>query len=81
MHDPSFSKWNTKEKVTYLLYGSTSNSSSLNEDIVKLVIKFLKSTSRFNKPLIFDQRNVKTPMVFTTEVAIKRCSEKWVLLE
>ena len=76
MHDPSFSKLNTKEKVTYLLYDSTSNSSSLNKDIVKLVIKFLKSTSRFNKPLIFDQRNVKAPMVFTTEVAIKRCSEK-----
>ena len=44
-------------------------------------MKFLKSTSRFNKPLIFDQRNVKTPMVFTTEAAIKSCSEKWVLLE
>ena len=26
--DPSFSKLNSKEKVAYLLYGSTSNSSS-----------------------------------------------------
>ena len=51
--DPSFSKLNTKEKVTYLLYGSRSNSSSLNKEVIKLVIKFLKSTGRFNKPLFF----------------------------
>ena len=51
--DTSFSKLNTKEKVAYLLYGSRSNSSSLNKGVIKLVIKFLKSTGRFNKPLIF----------------------------
>ena len=51
--DLSFSKLNTKEKVTYLLYGSRSNSSSLNKEVIKLVIKFLKSTDRFNKALIF----------------------------
>ena len=51
--DPSFSKLNTKEKVAYLLYGSRSNSSSLNKDVIKLVIKFLKSTGRFNEPLNF----------------------------
>ena len=53
--DPSFSILNTKEKVVHLLCGSTSNSSSLNKDVFKLVIKFLKSTGRFNKSLIFDQ--------------------------
>ena len=51
--DPSFSKLNTKEKVAYLLYGSRSNSSSLNKEVIKRVIKFLKSTGHFNKPLIF----------------------------
>ena len=51
--DPSFSKLNTKEQVAYLLYGSRSSSSSLNKEVVKLVIKFLKSTGRFNEPLIF----------------------------
>ena len=51
--DTSFSKLNTKEKVAYLLYGSRSNSSSSNKEVIKLVIKFLKSTGRFNKPLIF----------------------------
>ena len=51
--DTSFSKINTKEKVAYLLYGSRSNSSSLNKEVIKLVIKFLKSTGRFNKPLFF----------------------------
>ena len=51
--DPSFSKLNTKEKVDYLLYGSRSNSSSLNREVIKLAIKFLKSTGRFNETLTF----------------------------
>ena len=51
--DPSFSKLNAKDKVAYLLYGSRSNSSSLNKEVIKVVIKFLKSTGRFNKLLIF----------------------------
>ena len=51
--DPSFSKINTKERVAYLLYGSRSNSSSLNKEVIKLVIKFLKSSGDFNKSLIF----------------------------
>ena len=51
--DPSFSKLNTKDKVSYLLYGSRSSSSSLNKYNIKLVIKFLRSTGRFNEPLIF----------------------------
>ena len=51
--DLSFSKLNTKEKVAYLLYGSRNNSSCLNKEFIKLVIKFFKSTGRFNEPLIF----------------------------
>ena len=42
--DPPFPKLNTKEKVAYLLYGSRSNSSSLNKDVIKFVI---------DEPLIF----------------------------
>ena len=80
-HDPSFSKLNPKKNVAYLQYGLTSNSSSLNKDVIKLVIKFLKLTSRFNKLLIFDQRNVKPPTVFTADTASKSCSEKWMFLE
>ena len=41
--DQSFSKSNTKEKV-YLFYSSRSNSSGLNKEVSRLVIKFLKST-------------------------------------
>ena len=50
--DPSFSKLNTKEKV-YLLYSSRSNSSGLNKEVSRLVIKFLKSAGCFNEPLTF----------------------------
>ena len=39
--DPSLSKSNTKEKVSYLLCDSRSNSSSLNKEVIKLAIKFL----------------------------------------
>ena len=53
--DPSFSKLNNKVKVAYLLHGSTSNRNTLNEVVINLAIKFLKSTGRFDKPLIFDQ--------------------------
>ena len=78
--DPSFSKLNTKEKVAYLLYGSRNNSSCLNKEFIKLVIKFFKSTGRFNEPLIFfNQWNIKFTTVFTTEAVIKRCSWKGVL--
>ena len=83
--DASFPKLNTKEKVAYLLYSSRSNSSSLNKEVSKLVIKFLKSTGPFNDPLFlfffFGQWNVKSPTVFTSEAAIKRCSGKWVFLK
>ena len=51
--DPSFSKLNAKDKVAYLLHVSRSNSSSLSKEVIKVVIKFLKSTGSFNKPLIF----------------------------
>ena len=42
------------EKAVYLLYGSISNPNTLTKVVINLVIKFLKSTGRFYKPLIFD---------------------------
>ena len=54
----SFSKLNNKEKVSYLLYVSTSNPNTLNKILINLVIKFLRSTVRLDKSLIFDQRKV-----------------------
>ena len=56
--DPYFSKLNNKEKVAYLLYGSTSNPNTLNKVVINFVIKFLKSTGPFDKPLILDQWKV-----------------------
>ena len=53
--DLSFSKLNQKEKATFLLYGSTSNPNTLNKVVINLVMKFLKSTGCFDKPLIFDK--------------------------
>ena len=53
--DPSFSKLNSKEKVAYLLFVSTSNPNNLNKILINLVMKFLRSTGRFDKSLIFDK--------------------------
>ena len=53
--DSSFSRLNTKDKVVYLLYDSTSNSNSLNKDIIQHVIKFLKLVGRFKKQLLLVQ--------------------------
>ena len=75
-----FFKINTKEKVAYLLYDSRNNSSCLNKEFIKLVIKFFKSTGRFNESLIFfNQWNIEFPTVFTTRAVIIRCSWKGVL--
>ena len=51
--DSSFSNLNTKEKGAYLRYGSKNNSISLNKEVIKLVIEFLKSTGCFNEPPFF----------------------------
>ena len=51
--DPSFTQLDTKEQVNILLYGYLPNkSNTLNEDIIKFVINFLKKSGRFDKPLI-----------------------------
>ena len=56
--DPSFSKLINKEEIPYLLHGSTSDPNILNKVVINLVIKFFKSTGRFDKPLIYDQWKV-----------------------
>ena len=51
--DPSFTQLDTKEQVNILLYGYPPNkSNTLNHDIIKFVINFLKKSGRFDKPLI-----------------------------
>ena len=51
--EPNFLSLSVKNQVLILLYGSqTSNSESLNQEIIKNVISYLKATTRFDKPLI-----------------------------
>ena len=49
---PNISTLSQKDQVNVLLYGSQNNDSkSLNQDIIKHVITFIKATARFEKPL------------------------------
>ena len=51
--EPNFPSLSVNNQVLILLYGSqTSNSESLNQEIIKNVISYLKATTRFDKPLI-----------------------------
>ena len=49
---PNISTLSQKDQVNVLLYGSQNDDSkSLNQDIIKHVITFIKATARFEKPL------------------------------
>ena len=51
--DSYFPKLNPKNQVQFLLYGSqTNDTKTLNCDILKNVITYIKATARFDKPLI-----------------------------
>ena len=51
--DQGFFNLSSKNQVVTLLYGSqTNNSKSVNQEILKNVISYLKATTRFDKPLI-----------------------------
>jgi len=51
--DSKFSNLNSKDQVSFLLYGSkTDNSLNLNQNILKNVVTYLKATGRFDKSLI-----------------------------
>ena len=51
--DPYFPKLNPKKQVQFLLYGSQANDTrTLNCDILKNVITFIKATARFGRPMI-----------------------------
>ena len=51
--DSKFSNLNSKDQVSFLLYGSkTDNSLNLNQNILKNVVNYLKATGRFDKSLI-----------------------------
>ena len=50
--EPNFLSLSAKNQVLILLYGSrTNNSESLNQEILKNVISYLKATTRFDRPL------------------------------
>ena len=51
--DPYFLKLNPKNLVQFLLYGSqTNDTKTLNRDILESVITYIKTTARFDRPLI-----------------------------
>ena len=50
---PDFKKLSDKDQVSFMLYGSKTNTSeNFNQNITKIVIKYLKKTGRFEK-LVF----------------------------
>ena len=51
--DPYLPKLNPKNQVQFLLYGfQTNDTKTLNCDILKNVITYIKATARFDRPLI-----------------------------
>jgi len=51
--DPNILSLSKKDQVNVLLYGlQNDNSKSLNQDIIKHVVNYIKATGRFEKPLI-----------------------------
>ena len=51
--EPNFLSLSAKKQILILLYDSqTNNSESLNQEILKNVISYLKATTRFDRPLI-----------------------------
>ena len=54
--DSNFLNLNEKDQVNTLLYGSQTNDSKCdNREILKLVITYIKATTRFDRPLISNQ--------------------------
>ena len=50
---PSFTQLDTKEQVNILLYGYPLNKSNApNQDIIKIIINFFKTSGRFDQRLI-----------------------------
>ena len=50
---PSFTQLDTKEQVNILLYGYPLNKSNAsNQDIIKIIINFFKTSGRFDQQLI-----------------------------
>ena len=51
--EPNFLSLSGKSQVLILLHGfQTNNSESLNQEILKNIISYLKATTRFHRPLI-----------------------------
>ena len=50
--EPNFLSLSAKNQILILLYGSRTNSENLNQEILKNVILYLKTTTRCDRPLI-----------------------------
>ena len=50
---PDFKKLSDKDQVSFMLYGSKTNTSeNFNQNIIKIIIKYLKETGRFENSLL-----------------------------
>ena len=47
-----FKTLSDKDQVSFMLYGSKANATNFNQNIVEIVIKYLKKTGRFNNSLL-----------------------------
>ena len=43
-----FKTLSDKDQVSFMLYGSKTNTTNFNQNTVKIVIKYIKKTGRFN---------------------------------
>ena len=51
--NPDFKNLSDKDEVSFMLYSSKTNTSeNFNQNIIKLVIKYLKETGRFENSLL-----------------------------
>ena len=54
--DSNFFNLNEKDQVAILLYGSQKNySKDSNQEILQIVINYIKATTRFDRPLVNNQ--------------------------
>ena len=51
--NPDFKNLSDKDQVSFMLYGSKTNTSeNFNQNIIKIIIKYLKETGRFENSLL-----------------------------
>ena len=76
-HDPSFSKLDTKEKVAYLVYASTSNSSNLNKMLLNLLSNFLNQLIILISHLFLTNNILKLLLYLLQKRPLKGVLKNW----